>query len=192
MYKKVYYITNIIIILVCLFFVTMFISVNIQDRKVIKTRKNIIFQVDSSFTSIEKVAIKNALNMWTKKSLGLINLKFTTKEISFFDMFSFLEDNSPTIYNASSFYYWPRYVSQYFTALDNLIGSTFCDTGDIFIINRDPEKFKIIVAHEVGHVLLGLFHSKNKISIMYPEFGYNRKITMEEFLLLNEQIEKEK
>jgi hypothetical protein len=67
--------------------------------------------------------------------------------------------------------------------------------NDIFIIDEMPDgvswRFELVVAHEVGHVLLGPFHSKSKESLMYPFIGsdfIHRKITQEEISLLKQRI----
>ena len=55
------------------------------------------------------------------------------------------------------------------------LGVTYLFTGDIFIF-ENGKMFEKIVTHEVGHIIVGAWHSDDAKSIMYPYTSDNTQI----------------
>jgi predicted Zn-dependent protease len=63
-----------------------------------------------------------------------------------------------------------------------MLGIAIIPSGDIFIVG--DELFKTVVLHEVGHVLLGSWHSSCEKELMYPEVGEEKSISEREALFV--------
>lgn len=195
MIQRIYlYVVYVGSVLACVIFGTIALATQLQEPVDLKTRKSIVFRVDSSFNQEEQKAIGNALVKWEKATNGMVSLKWYVDDISISELFSWQEDGLPTIYNASSRFGWLRHVSQYITVSNDILGAALSLTGDIFMIDDMPKRFEVVVVHEVGHVLLGSFHSTNRNSVMYPSIGddyMSKLITPVEIHLLQQRLERE-
>jgi len=162
-----------------IYIVTITRSFQNQPFEFLKNTKVVKFRIDSNFSKQEIKQIKQALNDWTKLSGGLVKLEGCVVDIPFSELYSWKKDGKPTIYDATSTLYWPGHVALIFGYVYHYhLGFTFIPTGDIFILDGNEEGFKATVTHEIGHVIIGDYHSADPDDIMYPSLGEsNRKIT---------------
>lgn len=145
-------------------------SVLNQEAGVLKTRKIIIFRIDNTFSAKDIKSIDRAMLRWESATCNLINLSWYVDEISPLEIFSWKSDGIPTIYNASRSG-WKRFVASTLYRMYGLLGVSFDSTGDVFIVDDRPSRLEVLATHEIGHVLVGGYHSADSSSVMYPTLG---------------------
>jgi len=155
-----------VLISVCLFESVIEFSLNIQHPTFLQDRKEIKFRIDASFSNKERKLIGQALEEWERATKGYVTFSYYVEKIPLLEMFSWKDDNKPTIYNGDSLLSWQRHVGLSVAEAET-IGLAFIFSGDIFIFDN-KYRFKDVVVHEVGHLLVGSWHSKDKTSIMFP------------------------
>jgi len=142
-----------------------------QTPQLLLVRKAVRFRVDSSFSPNEIKAIKESLIDWEKASNGLVKLESYVEKIPTSEIFTWRSDGIQTIYNATTLSHWPTHVMLIMGNYNNHLGLTMIYTGDIFILTGTENIFKAVVTHEVGHVIIGDYHSNNPKDLMYQTLG---------------------
>jgi len=166
-------------LIISLFLITAFYCVLITavrvitDYQVFSPERSLIFRVDSSFSKEEIVKIQSAFNKWNKASAGCLNLKFYIAKIPLKDIFIWSADKISTIYNAKNIFNWKYHAGKQLCG-DLCLGVSVMPSGDIFIFEGGI-LFETIVLHELGHMILGGEHSKNKNDLMFPYLGNKPK-----------------
>jgi len=185
--------TSIFILLPCYTVIIVMGATNRQTVRKVLTQRHIVFRIDSDFSCDEKDAIEIAFKRWEKATGNHVTFLWYTDNISVTELFSWQGDGVRTIHKASSYVNWKRHVAQYITTSDGLLGAALYATGDIFVLDDMPGRFETVVAHEIGHVLIGSYHSPDENSIMYATVGLDfarRKIAQKEIELVKQKIER--
>lgn len=173
------------ILLICFLISVSFCAVKLsseQKSNMLATRRVIDFRIDSSFSTQQIFQIQNALKKWENATHGHVILSSFVDDVSIFEIIDWKKDNYPTIYNAQSVWSWKNTVAKFGEADPDMIGVTFTFSGDIFIVGN--ELFKTVVLHEIGHVLLGDWHSDHKEELMYPTISESKNISEREALFV--------
>jgi len=156
----------------------------------LSTRSIVHFRIDSRFSQEEIVSIREAMKDWESESQGLVKLEGVVVDVQFSEMFTWRIDGVPTIYDASSFSHWPAHVMVVLGNHHSHLGMTMIYTGDVFILNKHAPLFKTIIIHEIGHVIIGDYHSDNPKDVMYPTLGLeNLVITKNDIEALRKALE---
>jgi len=155
-----------------------------EYSKPLVDRKTVIFRVDASFSSEEQDAIGRALRRWEVATNGYITFKYYTEHVPLGEVFKWKSDGIPTIYDARSILSWPRHMGRHLAGT-SAIGLATIYTGDIFLF-MDDGMLESIATHEVGHILLDTWHSKDPQSIMYSSIarGSSPQILREEIYMI--------
>jgi len=143
------------------------IEVFIHQQTPVRIARGSSFRIDASFSPTRLAAIRSAIGKWEAASDGCLKIPFRVSEVSISDIIHWIEDGTPTIYNASSILSWKRYLASQLCA-SACLGVTQCITEDIFLIEDGDKLFETVALHEIGHVLLGGWHSTNSNHLMYP------------------------
>jgi len=136
-----------------------------SDELDVVLRRQIEFRIDSNFSPEEQQLILEAFDEWNTKSESLVQLTGKVVVIPQWEQSTYFADDVSTIYDASSSY-WPAKTLDLCNS--KYLGVTIGAIGDIFIIKKNKEFFKVLVAHEIGHVLMGSYHSENPRDLMFP------------------------
>lgn len=127
-------------------------------------------RIDKSFSKDQKQMIKNSFKEWQKAINDMVEFSFYEDNISQEESYHWDCDNIVTIYNGlkNDWRVGPK-------SYENVAGTTFINSRDIFMF-IDGVYFKRAILHEIGHILLGTYHSEYNNDIMY------RKVTKNESL----------
>lgn len=188
-WKIVYILFNVVLVFLAM---TFLISTSQTQKKLIN-RRNVEFHIDSTFSKKEILIIRKAFRRWEEETEGYIKISSRVRKVSGLEVFSWLSDGIPTIYNATYNLGWKRHIAKHIANCENTLGLAMIYTGDIFLLEGYSKRFEGIVTHEVGHIYLGKFHSSDINSIMYPAIGdntTNRKITNVERYILRWRLRK--
>jgi len=154
-----------------------------QPLKQYGPRDNVHFIIDSSFEKYQTKQIIKAIYTWNR--VGELNLTYSVENISLYDAVRFRSDNRAVIYNAS-YFSWKNVTKGLLTGWDdNILGFALIYSGDIFVSNN--EYFYPVILHEIGHVIMGDYHSQDRDSVMFPYVYKNKKYEITGFDLLNLQ-----
>jgi len=179
------FVVTVVVALLAFFCITYIVLEVFNQRQMfVKVPKGSVqFRIDSDFslTEIEKVRV--AIRKWEVASNGCLKVPFYISSIPLSDIARWSGDSLPTIYDASSFFNWKRYLASQL-CLTPCLGVTQIYTGDIFILESGNELFETVVLHEIGHVLLGGLHSDSKEDLMYPTVTGPKGISPREMMSL--------
>lgn len=170
---------------------TIVVATAAQDINIANDGPVFIFRIDNSFTEEERQHIIGAFKMWEEASNNRVSFIWYYDNISITDMFKWREDWVLTIYKSSSRLGWSRFMAQFLTQSYNILGVTAIGPGDIFLIEGNTYRQQAVIAHELGHVLIGSYHSADQNSIMYPMIGKkvdHMKITYDELYALQKRF----
>jgi hypothetical protein len=177
-----------VVLLLCSFYTFIQCSLYFQDSTFLTKRRVILFRIDASFSDEEQRIIGQAIKRWQRATNNYVEFGYYTEHIPFDEIFRWKSDGVPTIYNARSFFSWERHIGKDAVDLAKPLGVTVPYTGDIFLL-CEGEIFSNVITHEVGHVLLRFWHSKNEMSIMYPYITDGKMyITVEEQMLIRQRV----
>jgi hypothetical protein len=151
-------------------------SVGVQEQKTVWNRRVTKIRVDSSFSPIEVAAISKGLAKWSVATGGEIVFEMEVARIHSGELFSWAEDEAPTIYNATSFLGWPYHVAQASGIYSSSLGFTIVETADVFILHTG-RLLESVITHEAGHVIIGSYHSKNENDLMYSTIADPKRIS---------------
>jgi len=152
-----------------------------QQASWLLTRRVVEFRIDSSFSTQEIFLIQRALKEWEISTNGYVKLNSFVDDVPFSEVIDWKKDGISTIYNAQSVWSWERAVAKYREDPD-VLGVAIIASGDIFIVEK--RLFKTVILHEIGHVLLGHWHSDQEEELMYPEVGEEKSISEREALFV--------
>lgn len=134
-----------------IYYIFIYGSAEWQKSKELVDKKQIVFRIDGAFSSVERVAIDNALERWMEKTGRNVILTTFVGDVTVAEIFSWRSDGFATIYKASSWWSWKTHVARYSAGWDAR-GVAMVFSGDIFIM-CDNKSFEDIVVHEVGYIL---------------------------------------
>lgn len=159
-------------------FYYMYIEGAIKSQKVdvVKNRQHLTIRVDSSFSDNEKMQIFNAADKWGKATKRYITFDIIIVEIKESEFDTWKEDSSPTIYNATNFLKWPFHVAQVMENFTGTLGFTLIDSADVFVLKTNYY-FESMIAHELGHIVVGSYHSPSERDLMYPTINGYKEIS---------------
>ena len=143
-----------------------YIDVLQEEQYDVILRQNINFRIDSSFSSEEIKEIFQAFVNWNEASGNLVYLSGEVVDIPDWEERIYRHDDSSTIYDAVESLNWPATILKRYQP--SFYGLTIGAIGDIFIFNKDRKYFRILIEHEIGHVLMGSYHSKKPTDLMFP------------------------
>jgi len=130
----------------------------------------VAIRMDKSFSKKQKDAVEKAAGLWYDASMKKICFLIVEADVSKPEDYS--RDDVTTIY--SGHYKWQIHAAinhGCLFSLDGCLGvttpsKTHKPRHDIFLVRH--EDFRMLVAHELGHVL-GLNHSKSKKDLMFED-----------------------
>lgn len=157
---------------------SVWITLEVINRRIMKTqdsfpplksRQTITFRVDHSFSQEEQKSILKAMKAWEIATDGLVQFQTYIAKPRLSEFLSGLEHFDPMIYDARKPSHWVFYIARYIMNPPTPRAMVLLPAGDIFIMfSRGDRDFQSSMEHELGHVLIGGWHSPNKESIMYP------------------------
>lgn len=165
-----------------------------QSPSYIRITNHIRFRIDNSFSPTQKKYIEGAFKRWECATNNYIHFDYYYDNISIKEFLTWREDRKSTIYNAISFFSWARHVAFFLARSNGVLGITF-GSNDIFVVDNLGKRLNMVITHELGHILLGPYHSSNPHSIMYPTVGLDykeRSIMPEEIQMIKLFVRKEK